>query len=113
MIRAYFCGVGNITKHGKDTIQFRVFSTKELRVIIDYLDKYPLLTQKRADYELFKQVVEIMAKKEHITSEGMRRIVGIRSSINKGLTDELKVAFPDITPVPRPKVVDQEIQDPN
>jgi hypothetical protein len=33
--------------------------------------------------------------------------------MNRGLSDELKTAFPDITPVVRPLVVDQEIKDPN
>lgn len=30
-IRSYFGGVGNITKLGKDTIQYRVSSTKDLK----------------------------------------------------------------------------------
>ena len=33
--------------------------------------------------------------------------------MNLGLSDVLKTAFPDITPVVRPLVVDQEIKDPN
>jgi len=39
--------------------------------------------------------------------------VGIKASMNKGLSDELKTAFPNVLPVPRPSVVDQEIKDPN
>jgi len=33
--------------------------------------------------------------------------------MNNGLSDELKAAFPDITPVPRPEVTNQVIKDPN
>lgn len=33
--------------------------------------------------------------------------------MNKGLSDKLVTEFPDITPVPRPEVTDQEIKDPN
>jgi hypothetical protein len=33
---------------------FIVSSIKELEVIINHFDKYPLLTQKQADYLLFK-----------------------------------------------------------
>ena len=51
MIRLFF-GVGKISKHGKDSILYRVSSIKDLEVIIDHLKKYPLITQKRADYEL-------------------------------------------------------------
>jgi len=32
--------------------------------------------------------------------------------MNRGLTDKLKAAFPDVKPVKRPKVTNQEIKDP-
>ena len=84
---------------------YHVNSIKDLtNIIIPHFDKYPLITQKRADFELFKQVVEIMIKKEHLTIEGLHRILAIRASMNLGLSDVLKTAFPDITPVARPTV---------
>jgi len=45
--------------------------------------------------------------------EGLQKIVAIRASLNKGLTDNLKAAFPNIIPVPRPLVLNQRIEDPN
>lgn len=46
-IKAYFYGVGSITKDGNNAIiKYRVNSQKDLRVIIDHFDKYPLITQK-------------------------------------------------------------------
>jgi hypothetical protein len=71
LIRASF-GVGNTTKHGKDSIQYRVTSVKEFKVIIDHFDKYPLLTEKFADYLLFKRAFEFINRKEHLTIEGLR-----------------------------------------
>jgi hypothetical protein len=38
--------------------------------IIDFFDKYPLITQKLADYLLFKQVFEMIKNKEHLTIKG-------------------------------------------
>jgi hypothetical protein len=113
MIRASLGGVGNITKQGNDLIRFRVSSTKDLKVIIDHFNKYPLITQKRADFELFKMIVDIISRKEHLTTEGLRKIVNLRASINNGLSAELKAAFPDTIPVQRPLVTDHKIQDPN
>jgi hypothetical protein len=81
--------------------------------IIDYFDKYPLITQKLADYLLFKQVFEMIKNKEHLTIKGLNKIVGIKASINKGLPDILKEAFPDVEPAERCNVVNKEIQDPN
>jgi hypothetical protein len=51
-------------------------------------------------------------KKEHLTVFGLHKIVAIKASINKGLSSELKAAFPNITPVPRPKVEEILIHDP-
>jgi len=49
-----------------------------------------------------------MGNKEHLTLEGFREIArrfpAIKCSLNKGLSEKLKQKFPDIVPVPRPKV---------
>ena len=97
-------------------IQFRVTALKDLKVIIDRppaLDKYPLISQKWADYFLFKQAFLLISRKEHLTKEGLHKLVAIKASINKGLSDELKAGFPDIIPVSRPELVDQVIKDPH
>jgi hypothetical protein len=59
--------VGSIYKQGKNSLYYRVFGLKNLSVIIKHLDNFPLLTQKQADYILFKQVVELMNQGEHLT----------------------------------------------
>jgi len=53
-IQSYF-GVGKIYKHTQDTYSYRVQSVKDLQAIIVHFDKYPLITQKHADYQLFKR----------------------------------------------------------
>jgi hypothetical protein len=82
-------------------------------IILDHFDKYPLITQKRADYLLFKRAFEIIQRKEHRTPDGFREILSIKAAINLGLSDSLKEAFPEIVPVERPKVEDQRILDSN
>lgn len=104
-------GVGKIYKHGKDSIVLRVSSVKDLLVIIDHFDKYPLIPHKVADYILFKRVLELMNRKEHLTLEGLNKVIAIKASINKGLASELNKAFPDIIPVPRPLIESTEIKD--
>jgi hypothetical protein len=76
-----FFGVGGILKHGNDATQFGAQSLKDLKVIIAHFDKYPLVTQKRADFELFKKIVEMMSKKEHLTPAGLQEIVNLRASL--------------------------------
>jgi hypothetical protein len=112
-IKAFFKGVGKINRNGRDAYQYRVYSMKDLAVIIAHFDKYPLISQKQIDYILFKQIFELISRKEHLTTEGLKKIVSIRASLNLGLSDSLKVAFPNIIPVSRPQVKLQKIPNPN
>ena len=76
-------------------------------------DQYPLFSQKRVDFILFKEAIELMNKKEHLNLEGLNKIVAIRSSLNLGLTSTLKDNFPGINPVLRPLVLETNLKDPN
>lgn len=57
-------------------------------------------------------IVNLVDKKEHLTTEGLLNIVSIKASMNQGLSSQLKKAFPNIIPVTRPLVLDQKIKDP-
>lgn len=97
-----YLGVGEIYTQGTDSIQYRVFSIKDLQLVIDHFDKYPLISQKFGDYSLFKQAYLLLINKEHLTPEGLLKIIAIRASINNGLSEALKEAFPDVIPVMKP-----------
>jgi len=100
-----FLGVGKIYVNKGNSVEFRVFSIRELKVILNHFDKFPLITQKYGDYFLFKQAYELLIKREHLTSEGLREIISIKASINNGLSEQLKIAFPaqaNNIPVQRP-----------
>jgi len=109
-IQSYFL-VGSITNHRYDSIHYRVQTVENLIVIVNHFDKYPLITKKWADYQLFKQVLMLIQNKEHLTMEGLSKIVAIKASMNNGLPDELKAAFPNIIPAPRPLIESIEIKD--
>lgn len=103
-------GVGSIIK-GKGTAIYCVANLKEITdVLIQHFEKYPLMTQKRADYELFKQAVKFVQNKEHLTIEGLRKILSVKATMNNGLSDSLNAAFPGTTPVPRPLVIGKEVE---
>jgi len=113
-IQNYF-GVGTLLiNKKKNTVVFSVQSVKDIvKSVIPHFDKYPLITQKRADFLLWKMAVEVIANKEHLTLEGLRKIVAIRASINKGLTPKLNESFIHIVPVPRPKLrIKKKIRNP-
>ena len=108
-----FFYAGKIYYHGPQSIELRVQSIKELEWVIKHFQKYPLKTKKFYDLNLLILVVENMKRKEHLTLSGLQAIVAIRASMNLGLSEELKLAFPDVVPVVRPLVIDQKFKDPN
>lgn len=60
-IRVYFKNAGNITKYGKDKISYRVNDLEQItNIIIPHFQKYPLITKKRGDFELFSSAIELM-----------------------------------------------------
>jgi hypothetical protein len=102
----FFFGVGNLSISAtRKSATFYVSSIKDLvNVIIPHFTKFPLITQKQADFLLFKSIVDLINNKEHLSLVGFRKIVGIRALLNKGLSDELNKAFPNIVPSIRPLV---------
>jgi hypothetical protein len=101
-----FFGVGKVYINSKDnTAIYTVGSVKDLtNVIIPHFLKYPLITQKYGDFELFKLAVQKISNKEHLTSKGIEDIVSIKASINKGLSDKLISKYPNIIPIDRPLI---------
>jgi LAGLIDADG endonuclease len=73
--------------------------------------RYSLLTQKRVDFILFKSIIDLINRKEHLTMAGLKKIISIRASMNKGLSDKLIECFPNIIPIDRPTVEFKEIPD--
>ena len=84
-----FFGVGYIVPVCQDKVCYAVSSVKDLiNVIIPHFDKYPLLTQKRADFVLFTSAIIFISQGEHLrawgTNEGINQIIAIKASMNKG-----------------------------
>lgn len=48
----------------------------------------------------------MMKSGEHLTAEGIQKIINIRATLNKGLTPALKEAFPNSVAVLRPSLPD-------
>jgi hypothetical protein len=81
---------------------------------MDHFEEYPLLTKKAADLLLFKQAIKLVNDKAHLTVEGLNQIINIKASMNLGLSDMLKLEFPEYTPVERPVINNNNVLlDPN
>ena len=107
-IKNYFA-VGYIIKKKGNALEFRVSSIKELQILISHFDKYPLITQKLADYLLFKHAFNLIYCKKHLTKDGLDKLIAIKSSMNRGLSVVLKQAFSHVEPVSRPLIKENKI----
>ena len=111
LIQTYFGGVGRISKERGGCIDFTISSLSQiLTQVIPHFDKYPLITQKRADYLLFKEAVMIINRGEHLTACGLKAIINLRATLNRGLTPSLIEAFPNTVAAPRPQVDNINVQ---
>lgn len=111
-IKSYFGADRILTNKSREMILYQVTSIKDLTVIISHFNKYPLLTKKRADYELFQMVFKLINFKEHLNTKGFTKILSIKAVLNNGLSSQLQTALPNITPYLRPKILTQPIKDP-
>jgi hypothetical protein len=111
-IKSFF-GVGIISRDGENCVKYQVRSIEDLKIVVGHFDKYSLITQKQADFLLFKSVFELMCSKQHLTEEGLLKIAALKASMNKGLSEQLKVAFSNVIPVNKSSVLNNKVKDPN
>ena len=106
-IQSFFNGVGIINKESnRNMVNYRVTKIDDIvNVIIPHFDKYPLQSAKSIDYLLWKKCVFLIASKEHLNIAGLKKIIGIKAVLNLGLSEKLKFAFPDVTPIVRPQYI--------
>jgi intein-encoded DNA endonuclease-like protein len=103
-IKSFFNFAGNVYKN-KNVVKYQVRSINELtNVIIPHFEKYPLLTQKQNDFIIFRNIIELINKREHLTKDGLLKIVNLKASLNWGLSDKLKSYFPEAIKIKRPLI---------
>ena len=111
-IQEYFVGRGTISFE-KSSASYIIRNLSDIvDVLIPHFEAYPLLTKKFADYELFRQITLILKKNESssLSEEEFIKILNLRYYLNKGISEELKELYPNLTPVTRPEVPEREIQ---
>ena len=84
-----FFGVGALyvnrraDNHKEHLWQYVVNSRDDLReVIIPFFERFPLKTNKRSDFERFKQCIDLCAVGHHLTREGVAEIAEILQTMN-------------------------------
>lgn len=75
---------GNIGyRSNKDTYYYGSTSFGSARKVIDYFDKYHLLSTKHVNYLKWRKTYIIIQNKDHLTNKGLDKITKIKSTMNK------------------------------
>ena len=84
-----FFGCGRIfvnrryDNHNGNLYRFCVRSFADLKErIIPFFQEHNLQTAKAYDFEIFSRIIKLMAKKEHLRKEGVKRIVALATKMN-------------------------------
>ena len=83
----FMCGVVR-RKHG-DRWCYRVRKLDHLKTLCTFFDKHQLKTKKRIDYIRFRRIIDKMSNGEHLTSDGLRKIIDIALKMNTGNRNKL------------------------
>jgi len=102
-IKDYFGGAGTIGFE-KNFAKLNIFKLNELEKVIPHFESYPLLTKKYADFELFRQIILILKEESPLSEQGFIKVLNFRYNLNKGISEELKVLYPNLEPALRLEV---------
>lgn len=96
MKKHFRCGIIKTRKDG--LYSYDVTNPTALQeIIVPFFTKYSFLSEtKKNNFSLFKQAVQLMAEKRHLTEEGLRELVQTREEINKGAGRTRKYSAADI-----------------
>jgi hypothetical protein len=80
-----FFGCGQITTNHGDRKELRIRGLKELSErVVPFFETHPLRTVKRASFERFTEVIRLMQRGEHLTTEGLTQIRELAGRMNRG-----------------------------
>lgn len=79
-------GIRNRTNYKNSYYIIRVENQKSTKILIDYLDKFPLFSSKYLDYLDWKKAFLIIINKTHLSEKGRNNILLFKNSMNTNRT---------------------------
>ena len=84
-----FFGCGLVIPSSKDCMRFVVQRKEDiLKKIIPHFNNYPLVTSKELNFKTFKEASEIVARGEHLSLNGINKIINLKTLMNKNRSFE-------------------------
>lgn len=88
-----FLSIGNVRVE-KNTINFVVSDLAGCLKVREHFNKFPLITYKLVHFQLWCKILDLMLNKEHLSEEGLLKIVALKQHFHFGLSDKLQSMFP-------------------
>lgn len=81
-LQEFFGGIGKIASYD-NVVQYRISDLNDIRkVLIPHFDTYNLKGNKLYNYLIWKEIINLMENKSHLTSEGLEKIFNLRHKLN-------------------------------
>jgi hypothetical protein len=85
LIKQFFEDKGHISfsNKNKSVMRFKISNLNDIiNVVIPHFDKYPLITSKYLNYNDFKKAIFIIKSGEHLTKNGIKKLMEIINQMN-------------------------------
>jgi LAGLIDADG endonuclease len=102
LVKYYFSDLGSINKSG-NLYLYEVSSIKELKIIRNHFDTFPLQITKIIYFQLWCKVMDMIENKEHLTKQGFLKILSIKNVFPKGLSIKIRELYPNVELYDKPK----------
>ena len=82
MLQQFF-QAGKVVVNREDRKELRIRKLNELKKVVATFERYPLMTKKRNDFEIFKKILHSMDQREHLTHKGLIKIAHMCWAMNR------------------------------
>jgi hypothetical protein len=80
-LKRFFRGGVVRVNHGERWC-FRARKLETLEQVCAFFQRHPLKTKKQVDFVKFRKVVRLVGSKEHLTVEGLKKVIGLAKTMN-------------------------------
>jgi len=91
-------GCGTLRSRKDGVIYYEVTNINSLQdKVLPFFKKFGFLSaKKKKNFQIFKQIVELMYKGEHLSYDGMERVLKLRERLNEGIGRKRKYSIKDV-----------------
>jgi len=91
-------GCGTLRERNDGVVYYEVTNISSLHEkVLPFFNRFGFRSaNKKRNFSIFSQIVELMYSKQHLTSEGLRKILELREKLNEGKGRKRKYSLADV-----------------